>query len=163
MRCNDISVDVRVSAPLIVCNEAHRLIVAEQAAEINIPVQPLILEPAGRNTAPALTVAALAQVGLGEDPLLLMLPADHVVGNTPDFYQALKTAVQLATIKLFSFGIAPTRATTGYGYIVRPHGEGTSIRTPDPQCIIKFENFRRETPENGKKTGRGKLPLPQYL
>ena len=90
MRCNDISVDVRLSAPLIVCNEAHRFIVAEQAAEINIPVQPLILEPAGRNTAPALTVAALAQLDREEDPLLLMLPADHVVGNTNRFPPSLE-------------------------------------------------------------------------
>ena len=120
MRCNDISVDVRVSAPLIVCNEAHRFIVAEQAAEISIPVQPLMLEPVGRNTAPALTVAALAQLDREEDPLLLMLPADHVVGNSSDFHQALKTGIQLAMDKfIVSFGIEPTQAATGYGYIKR--------------------------------------------
>ena len=116
MRCNDISADVRVSPPLIVCNEAHRFIVAEQAAEINIQVQPLILEPVGRNTAPALT----AQLDRGENSLILMLPADHVVGNNSDFHQALKTGVQLAQDKfIVSFGIEPTQAATGYGYIKR--------------------------------------------
>ena len=138
MRCNDLSVDVRVSAPLIVCNEAHRFIVAEQAAEINSPVQPLILEPAGRNTAPALTVAALAQLGQGENPLILMLPVDHDIGNTPDFYQALKTAVQLATDKfIVSFGIEPTRATTGYGYIERDE----ELKIPGPVSVYQVSNF----------------------
>ena len=138
MRCDDISVDVRVSAPLIVCNEAHRFIVAEQTAEINIPVQPLILEPAGRNTAPALTIAALAQLNTGEDPLILMLPADHIVGNIPDFHHALKTGVQLATDKfIVSFGIEPTQASTGYGYIKRDR----ELQTNGPVSAFKVADF----------------------
>lgn len=138
MRCNDISVEVRLSPPLIVCNEAHRFIVAEQAAEINTPVQPLILEPAGRNTAPALTVAALAQLDREEDPLLLMLPADHVVGNTADFHQALRTGVQLATDKfIVSFGIEPTHAATGYGYIKRDR----ELQTTGPVSAFQVADF----------------------
>ncbi|MDD9973269.1 MAG: sugar phosphate nucleotidyltransferase [Candidatus Poribacteria bacterium] len=157
MRCSDISVDFRVSAPLIVCNEAHRFIVAEQAAEINIPVQPLILEPAGRNTAPALTVAALAQLDREEDPLLLMLPADHVVGNTADFHQALRTGVQLATDKfIVSFGIEPTQAATGYGYIKRDR----ELQTTGPDSAFLVADFI-EKPE--PDVAEGYLRSRKYL
>ena len=68
LRCAGIATNVRLLPPLIICNEVYRFIVAEQAAEINTQVQPIILEPVGRNTAPALTVAALAQSDQGDDP-----------------------------------------------------------------------------------------------
>ena len=138
LRCTGMMSDVQVLPPLIVCNEAYRFIVAEQAADINVATQPLLLEPVGRNTAPALTVAAQMQLEWGEDPILLMLPADHIIKNASAFYQALNTGVGLATGKfIVAFGIQPTRAATGYGYIKH----GRKIPTSGPTCAFQLTDF----------------------
>ena len=98
LRCAGIATSVRVLRPLIICNEVYRFIVAQQAAEINTRAQPLILEPVGRNTAPALTVAALAQSDRGDDPVLLMLPAsvwlEAIKECRAEIYQACARAYQ---------------------------------------------------------------------
>lgn len=102
----------------VICNEDHRFLVAEQLREIIIKVDDLILEPEGRNTAPALTLAALANRAHGKDDLLLVLPADHVIQNITEFQNALTEAAKLASSDiLVTFGIVPTRPETGYGYI----------------------------------------------
>ena len=138
LRCAGIKTGVRVLPPLIVCNEAYRFIVAEQAAEINIPVQPLMLEPVGRNTAPALTVAALAQMERGEDTVLLMLPADHIIRKKSAFYQALETGFGLVRDNfIVVFGIQPVRAETGYGYIKC----GGELQISGPDCAIQVADF----------------------
>ena len=105
---------------IVICNEEHRFSVAEQFRVNNIPNSGIILEPVGRNTAPAIALAALQTIKNGDDPLLLVLAADHVIKNT----QAFLDSVDLAKIhaqagKLVTFGIVPTAAETGYGYIKR--------------------------------------------
>ena len=127
LRCARIVADVRVLPPLIICNEVYRFIVAKQVVEINTRVQSIILEPVGRDTAPALTVAALAQSDQGDDLILLMLPADHLIENKAAFKKALETGIELARDEfIVTFGVEPTRAVTGYGYIER----GEDLKMP---------------------------------
>src|SRR5690606_39197939 len=103
------------AAPIVVCNDAHRFLVAEQLRQINIPPQAIVLEPVGRNTAPAIALAALQAA---PDALLLVLPADHVIRNVSAFQAAVQRAVPAAQAgKLVTFGIVPTAPETGYGYI----------------------------------------------
>lgn len=107
-----------VLAPIVVCNEAHRFLVAEQLRQIEQPPATIILEPSGRNTAPALTVAALAATRCGADPTLLVMPADHSIRDALGFRAAVADAVLLARSgAVVTFGIVPTQAQTGYGYI----------------------------------------------
>ncbi|NMP25678.1 mannose-1-phosphate guanylyltransferase/mannose-6-phosphate isomerase [Rahnella sp. SAP-1] len=111
---------LRVSEPLVICNEQHRFLVAEQLRQINRLSNNIILEPAGRNTAPAITLAALSAIANGDDPLLLVLAADHVIENPAAFHQAVENAIPYAEQgKLVTFGIVPTGPETGYGYIQR--------------------------------------------
>ncbi len=112
----------RFAAPLIVANEEHRFIIAEQLREIAVAPRALLLEPVGRNTAPAACAAALTLTeGEAEpDPLLLLLPSDHTIGNAAAFTAAIERAAMAARSgALVTFGITPERAETGYGYIRR--------------------------------------------
>lgn len=103
---------------LIVANEHHRFIVNEQATKAGIELDALILEPVGRNTAPAFAVAALRAAESNPDSLLLFLPSDHVILDTPGFHKAVAVAAEAAAAgKLCCFGMTPTRPETGYGYI----------------------------------------------
>ena len=113
-----------LAAPLVVCNESHRFLVAEQLRQLGQDHQGILLEPVGRNTAPAVALSALqAQLG-GEDPLLLVLAADHVIQNQPAFHQAVTVAAKAAESgSLVTFGIVPTKPETGYGYIRAGAGE----------------------------------------
>lgn len=105
-------------SPLIICNHEHRFIVAEQLRVNNTVASNIILEPMGKNTAPAITLAALAALSQGDDPLLLVLAADHVIKDVAAFQQAVIDAKTFAEQgKLVTFGIVPTHAETGYGYI----------------------------------------------
>ena len=112
-----------VAAPLVVCNEAHRFLVAEQLRELGAAAQAIILEPAGRNTAPAVAVAALsAQQGLAgaDEAVLAVFPADHVIGAPDSFAAAVAAGVEAAAQgRLVTFGVVPDRPETGYGYILR--------------------------------------------
>lgn len=120
LRCIDMDVGARLLPPQVVCNEEHRFTAAQQLQEINAVSQPLILEPAGRNTAPALTAAALVQSRQGEDPVLLMLPADHFIAAKNAFHRALAAGVGLVRDgRIVVFGVAPSGANTGYGYLER--------------------------------------------
>jgi mannose-1-phosphate guanylyltransferase / mannose-6-phosphate isomerase len=110
------------AAPIIVCNDAHRFLVAEQLRQLDKAPQAIILEPVGRNTAPAIALAALKAPA---DALLLVLPADHVIRDVAAFQAAIKTAMSAArTGKLVTFGIVPTAPETGYGYIRQGQGDG---------------------------------------
>jgi len=112
------------SAPVIVCNNEHRFIVAEQARQIGVEELSIILEPFGRNTAPAIAVAALHALTQAEDPVLLILSADHEITDEAAFCESVKQAQVLAEAgKLVTFGIVPTQAATGYGYIRRGSAE----------------------------------------
>ncbi|TDO95999.1 mannose-1-phosphate guanylyltransferase/mannose-6-phosphate isomerase [Marinomonas balearica] len=105
-----------VSEPVVVCNEDHRFLIAQQLQELGIKDARIVLEPIGRNTAPAITLAAL-EVN-SDDTMLLVLPADHVINDTNAFEEAILQATSLAKEnKLVTFGIQPTRPETGYGYI----------------------------------------------
>lgn len=113
-------------APIVVCNEEHRFLVAEQLREIDKPAQAIILEPEGRNTAPALTLAALWLKQHSLNPVMLVMPADHVIADQAAFADAINAAYQLAEAgRLVTFGIVPTSAHTGYGYIRR--GEDNKV------------------------------------
>lgn len=107
-----------VGALHIVANEAHRFLAQEQLREAGIPLGAALLEPEGRNTAPALSLAALAALETGDDPVLVVTPADQTVANTAAFTQAMRQAVrQAAEGAIVVLGITPDRAETGYGYI----------------------------------------------
>jgi mannose-1-phosphate guanylyltransferase/mannose-6-phosphate isomerase len=105
-------------APIVVCNEKHRFVSAEQLREIGRAPRPLILEPEGRNTAPALAVAALEAARGGADPVLLVMPADHLIRKPQGFRDAVRAAAEHAARGDFViFGVKPDRPETGYGYI----------------------------------------------
>lgn len=106
------------AAPIVVANYEHRFMAAEQLRECGAAPSALILEPVGRNTAPAIAVAALHALAHGEDPLLLVLPSDHVVRDAQAFRDAVLIAADAARAgQLVTFGIRPTSPETGYGYI----------------------------------------------
>jgi mannose-1-phosphate guanylyltransferase/mannose-6-phosphate isomerase len=125
-----------LAAPIVVCNESHRFMVAEQLREQAVTPQAIILEPIGRNTAPAVAVAALvaldrarkagdARAEAALDPILLVLPADHVLRKVPAFQAAVSAGLAAARAgKLVTFGVVPDRPETGYGYIRRAPGDG---------------------------------------
>jgi len=107
-----------LSNPIIICNEEHRFIVAEQVREINIKPESIILEPFGRNTAPAIAMAALKAISDGNDPNLLVLPADHEIKNIERFLEIIEASIVYANEgRLVTFGIVPTSPEIGYGYI----------------------------------------------
>ncbi len=108
----------RITAPLVICNEEHRFMVAEQLRALDLAPAALILEPVGRNTAPAVAVAALYVQAQWEDPLMLVLPADHVISDPEAFRDAVAQVVPHAEAgRLITFGIVPETPETGYGYI----------------------------------------------
>jgi mannose-1-phosphate guanylyltransferase len=110
----------QIDAPIVICNDAHRFLVAEQLRQEDIKHGGILLEPVGRNTAPAIALAALhASLG-GEDPILLVLAADHLISDKAEFHKVIKQAEKLAEQgKLVTFGIVPDSAHIGYGYIKR--------------------------------------------
>ncbi|ATE60517.1 mannose-1-phosphate guanylyltransferase/mannose-6-phosphate isomerase [Thauera sinica] len=104
--------------PLVVSNEEYRFIIAEQLRQAGVRSARIVLEPVGRNTAPALALAALAATAEGDDPVLLVMPADHVIADLPAFQRAIAEGAALAGRgSLVTFGIVPDRPETGYGYI----------------------------------------------
>lgn len=110
--------DIQVAKPLIVTGEEHRFLAAEQLREAGIELGAALLEPIGRNTAPALTLAALAAQEGGEDPVLVVTPADQTVVNTAAFTLAMQQAIREASGgSIVILGITPDRPETGYGYI----------------------------------------------
>ncbi|QSQ31345.1 mannose-1-phosphate guanylyltransferase/mannose-6-phosphate isomerase [Xanthomonas translucens] len=114
-------------APIVVANEEHRFVAAEQLQQIGVKPQSILLEPKGRNTAPAIAVAALEATRNGADPLLLVLPSDHVIRDEAAFQAAVRAAAAAAEQgKLVTFGIKPTAPETGYGYIKAGAGNGVS-------------------------------------
>lgn len=121
--------------PLIVCNEEHRFLVAEQLRQIEQPAEAILLEPFGRNTAPAVALAALKAVEKHDDAILLVLPADHVITDPAAFHQAVEIARRAAEgAALVTFGIKPSEAHVGYGYIKR--GSATDVAG-----VAKVERF----------------------
>jgi len=109
-----------VAAPIVVCNNGHRFLVAEQLLEINTPPLLEILEPVGRNTAPAVAIAAFAAQEKDADAVLLVMPADHLIADVAGFHKAVHAALALAQQdRLVTFGIQPDAPSTGFGYLER--------------------------------------------
>jgi len=117
--------DVATQAPIVVANEAHRFVAAEQLQQVGTTPSAILLEPVGRNTAPAIAAAALEACRDGADPLLLVLPSDHLIRDVAHFHSAIMEAANIAEQgKLVTFGIQPTAPETGYGYIKAVAGDG---------------------------------------
>jgi mannose-1-phosphate guanylyltransferase/mannose-6-phosphate isomerase len=120
--------DIQVAKPLIVTGEEHRFLAAEQLREVGIELGAALLEPVGRNTAPALTLAALAAQQNSSDPVLVVTPADQTVANTTAFTQAMQQAVRVAELgSIVILGITPDRPETGYGYIQAGAGNSEAV------------------------------------
>ena len=130
------------AAPIVVCNVSHRFMVAEQLRAIGVAPAAVVLEPAGHNTAPAIAAAALearapessARAQSVGEPVLLVLPADHLIRDEARFAAAVREApIEAASGRLVTFGVPPARAETGYGYIQagRPTGLGAGVRRVD--------------------------------
>lgn len=110
--------DIQVAAPIIVTGEDHRFLASEQLREVGVELGSALLEPVGRNTAPALSLAALAAMEKGEDPVLVVTPADQTVVNASVFTTAMQQAVkEAANGTIVILGVTPDRLETGYGYI----------------------------------------------
>jgi mannose-1-phosphate guanylyltransferase/mannose-6-phosphate isomerase len=127
-----------VGPPLVVCNEEHRFQVSEQLLAVRALPAAILLEPFGRNTAPAVTVAALTARELFEDPVLLVLPADHLIRDVPLWQEAVAAGLPLAEEgRLVTFGIVPHTAETGYGYIKA----GASLGVSAPATAYRVASF----------------------
>jgi mannose-1-phosphate guanylyltransferase/mannose-6-phosphate isomerase len=130
--------------PIVICNEQNRFMTAEQLRAIDVDPQAIILEPVGRNTAPAVAVAALKSLAIDSDAILLVLPADHYIEDINRFHEALSTGVLFARENfLITFGIVPTAPETGYGYIKKGHtidniGDSASQATIAGYAIDRF-------------------------
>lgn len=111
--------------PKLICNEKHRFLAAEQLRQIGMEDANILLEPVGRNTAPAIALAALQAESAKDDPILLVLAADHLIQDTSAFHESIAIALQLAEQgKLVTFGVVPTQPEIGYGYIERGEAVG---------------------------------------
>ena len=132
--------------PLLICNEDHRFIVAEQMRQIGVEPAAILLEPMGRNTAPAVAIAALQAAAQGVDPLLLVLAADHMIRDGAAFRQTVQAGMAAAEGgQLVTFGIVPTAPETGYGYIEAAHPLGnTTAPVPIARFVEKPDRARAE-------------------
>ena len=133
-----ISTLENIKKPILVCNEEHRFIVAEQMRELDIDDFTILLEPFGRNTAPAITLAALKSLELEKDPTLLVLSSDHEIKNIKKFLSVVDIGLKFAQMnKLVTFGVVPTSPETGYGYIKAKKPFGEKIEGLNIECFIE--------------------------
>jgi mannose-1-phosphate guanylyltransferase/mannose-6-phosphate isomerase len=134
--------NLHVAAPIMVTGEEHRFLATEQLRETGIPLGAALLEPTGRNTAPALTLAALAATQDGADPVLVVTPADQTITDTAAYTQSLEVAIQAAAEgSIVILGVTPDAPETGYGYIQVPTMPNTSGPTP----VLRFVEKPNET------------------
>lgn len=148
---------LELEQPLLICNEEHRFIAAEQMRQVGQLGHNIILEPAGRNTAPAIALAAIAAARKNPDAIILVLAADHVIKNVTAFQSAVTEGKEFAQQgELVTFGIVPTSAETGYGYIRRgePVGEhayrvGGFVEKPDQAVAQQYLNDGRYSWNSG--------------
>ncbi len=118
LRLDGLESAVEISSPIVICNEAHRFLVIDQSSQISKKIETIILEPEGRNTAPALTIGALHQNQNSGDSIIIMMPADHIITEIDSFQMAVKAGIEMANNDyLVTFGIKPSAPETGYGYI----------------------------------------------
>jgi mannose-1-phosphate guanylyltransferase/mannose-6-phosphate isomerase len=135
LRLDGLPADCPVDpAPIVVCNREHRFLAASQLMAAGIGRARILLESSGRNTAPALTLAALQALADGSDPVMLAMPADHSIADLPAFQAAVACAFPHACVgAMVTFGIVPSRAETGYGYIERG-----AAYAPGIDCVQSF-------------------------
>lgn len=125
-----------IAAPIVVCNEEHRFLVAEQLRSLNISGASIVLEPVGKNTAPAVALAAFEALELSEDAIIMVFPADHYIRRPEKLIQALLTAQQEAEAgELVTFGVVPSSPETGYGYI---KAGATTARANQSKEVAQF-------------------------
>jgi mannose-1-phosphate guanylyltransferase / mannose-6-phosphate isomerase len=131
---------ISVQAPVIVTGEEHRFLASEQLRETGIELGAALLEPFGRNTAPALTLAAIAAADNGQDPVLVVTPADQTVTDTAAFTAAVQNAIANANQgHIVILGVTPDKAETGYGYIqVARQGDEPNDEAIQPQKVLRF-------------------------
>ena len=145
---DNLDASIETSAPLLVCNENHRFMLVDQCASVNREPLAVLLEPEGRNTAPALTASALYLLQQEPDCILVMMPADQMIDNDSHFREAIKTGYQLALENhLVTFGIKPRHAETGYGYIKA----GDAISGKDNPGAFVIQSFT-EKPDQATAT-----------
>ncbi len=160
--------EIQVSAPYIVSNEEHRFLALEQLREVGIDLGVALLEPTGRNTAPALTLAALAALESGDDPILVVTPADQTVGNQSAFTEAMQTAITEAdTGSIVILGITPDRPETGYGYIktakssaINPQPSENEL--PPANCQLPTLEVAEFTEKPDQETANSYLSADNY-
>jgi mannose-1-phosphate guanylyltransferase len=151
----------RHQAPVFICNEDHRFLVAEQVKQTNNTKATILLEPKGRNTAPAVALAALNALTTDEDPLLLVLAADHVIKDIEKFHQAISAATVAAVKgKLVTFGIVPTHAEIGYGYIQKGNKHKEQQDAQQENDIYQVAKFVEKP---NIETAQGYLESGDYL
>lgn len=137
---------LQVSQPCLICNEEHRFLAAEQLRTLGIENASILLEPVGRNTAPAVALAAIKALEKEHDPVLLVLAADHLIKDVDAFHRAVETALPFAQAgKLVTFGIVPTHAETGYGYVHKGAAAGDGgfsvqkfVEKPDSETAERY-------------------------
>ena len=149
-----------IKPPIVICNEEHRFIVAEQMREIGVNPSAIILEKEGKNTAPAISIAALKALELDKNPILLILSSDHLIQNKNNFVRSINSAIDLAKKgRLVTFGVVPTSPETGYGYIKSKNplnietlkGEEINkfLEKPDLELAKKFLKDKRYSWNSG--------------
>ena len=139
--------DIDAASPCVVCNEEHRFLVADQLQEMKVSGASVLLEPVGRNTAPAMTLAALSSQAAGADPILVVTPADQTVTAPPKFIAALRSAVRAAADgAIVVLGVVPERPETGRTCEVRPRRLRPAGRSADPAAErIRLRDRRSHT------------------
>jgi mannose-1-phosphate guanylyltransferase/mannose-6-phosphate isomerase len=151
--------DAELAPPMVVCNEEYRFVIAEQLRLLG-KSGPIILEPVGRNTAPALTLSALAARKTGADPVLLVMPADHVITNIAAFQRVVSQGAALASAgAVVTFGITPNAPETGYGYIQ----SGKDYAGPSPAKEIPAKLIARFVEKPDLTTAQAYLDAGSYL
>ena len=149
-----------IKNPILICNEEHRFIAAEQMREINIKPNKILLEPFGKNTAPAIALSALLALEIEKDPIILVLSSDHEIENNHKFIKVIEEGINYANKdKLVTFGVVPHCAETGYGYIkagkefnlsqIKGQDISEFIEKPDQKKALEFIKDRRYTWNSG--------------
>ena len=137
---------LNLSAPIVSCNDAHRFLVAEQIGEVCNEKPHILLEPVAKNTAPAIAAACCAAMKNDRDAVVIILPSDHVISDVPAFQKAVMTAAEQAQKGfLVTFGIVPTFAATGYGYVKTAGEEADGAYTlekfVEKPCFEKAQEY----------------------
>ncbi len=162
-----------IKNPILICNEEHRFIAAEQMREINIKPNKILLEPFGKNTAPAIALAALLSIQIEKDPILLVLSSDHEIKNNEKFVEVIKEGIKYANNdKIVTFGVVPHSPETGYGYIKADKefdfskivGQNIEEFTekPDSNKALEFIKDRRYTWNSGMFLFKAKKVLDEF-